>query len=362
MKPYLVGVLYYGPIDREHDKCVEALRNHPYIATLFEMHGCPYIDIGRSTIATKVLDDESFGGLLFIDHDMIFDFAEVTKVIESAEACQGVVGGAYSMRRPGNSMIGGIDQAQLEPGEIVTFFEGGGCRPAVYLGMGFTAIHRSVFEKLYRGSPKKTLDLGPSTLDMESGSESSEPQAPSPKPAAAPAVLSYPELWKDPAHGQRTPDAAQNIEKQKAAYVIDLGQPALPRLKSGISAQDVVPYFSLLQAQGSYYGEDVSFCLRCHDAGIPVQMDTRIRVYHKGSYTYGLEDCGMVVPFCSTLKSLPSDSPQPKNAMYSHIPEAQAILDELEAARLAALPDATADEVLAFPQSTDPLAGQGVPA
>lgn len=298
-KPYLVGVLYYGGIDREHDKCIQALRSHPYVATVFEMHGCPYIDIGRSIIATNVLDHPEYGGLIFFDHDMIFDPEEVTKLIESAEACQGVVGAAYSMRRPGH-MIGGIDTTKLAIGEKVVFFDGGSSRPATYLGMGMTAIHRSVFERLVTKADEKHEKRH--------------------------SFLKHTDIVEK-MMGKATEfglDASKITEL--VAEVKDALKPhELPRLKSGISDADVVPFFSMLQLNGVYYGEDISFCLRCHDAKIPVELDTRVRVYHKGSYCYGLEDCGMVVPYCSRLESVSSTCNAVQNTPY-HTPAVNAAL------------------------------------
>lgn len=333
---YLVGILYYGGIDREHDRCVQSLKNHPYIHAVMEMHGCPYIDIGRSIIATKVLDDPQFGGLLFFDHDMIFEPDEVTKLIESTEACKGVVGAAYSMRRPGH-MIGGIDTRKLGEGEKVVFFNGGGPRDATYLGMGMTAIHRSVFERLVKRAGEKH-ERNQKLEEKLTG-------------------LLQPLL----ANGELPEFAERFTEKLEQA----MHPHELPRLKSGISDADVVPFFSLLQLAGVYYGEDVSFCLRCHDAGIPVQIDTRVRVYHKGSYCYGLEDCGMVVPYCDRLESVNAPVNVVKNTPF-HTPAVQdalaagAVLPEMSppSTEQQAAFDEGVRTVESFPASQDPLSGE----
>lgn len=268
-KKYLVGVLYYGAIDREHDRCVQALKQHPYVGQVLELTGCPYIDMGRSLIATAVLDKPEIGGLLFIDHDMVFDVAEVEKLIDSCEEHRSVVGAAYSMRRTGK-IIGGIDGSKLPAGEQVVFFDGGKVVPASYLGMGLTAIHRSVLERLVAHSDAVHARNAEKLRDLVCHVEAGEPELPT------------------------------------------LPGPDLPRLTTGISDAPVVPFFSHRQQSGSYYGEDVSFCLRCHEAGVPVQLDTRVRVYHKGSYCYGLEDVGMEVPYLSRLVAL--DTPAPRVA------------------------------------------------
>lgn len=317
MKKYLIGVLYYGPIDREHDRCVQALKNHPLISRVFEMHGCPYIDIGRSTIATEVLDQPDIGGVLFLDHDILFDFEEVTKIIESTEASEGVVGAGYSMRRPGSQMIGGIDNSKIPEGENVVFFNGGKRWPAIYLGMGFTCIHRKALERIVETANRIFAERQERLAKLREAIENRQDLL-----------------------------ALTILDSMTAA--LDFKEHELPQLKSGITDANVVPFFSLIQSKGSYFGEDVSFCLRAYAANVPVEMDTRLRIYHKGSYTYGLEDCGMVVPYCTTLISLPSDTPQPQNSQHSHLPEVQRALDaqkvELEQRRTV------------FPDSTDPLA------
>src|SRR4029077_15279071 len=202
-----------------------------------------------------------------------------TKLIESTEACQGVVGAAYSMRRPGH-MIGGIDTTKLAPNEKVVFFNGGSARPATYLGMGMTAIHRSVFERLVARADAK-FAAQRSLLDQvhaEANGRQLTADNSGSGSGSVPSAVSRP-----PSAGEH-PVQSELLSQLEQA----LAQHALPRLKSGISDPPVVPFFSMLQLKDIYYGEDVSFCLRCHDAEIPIQIDTRVRVYHKGSYCYGL--------------------------------------------------------------------------
>ncbi len=50
------------------------------------------------------------------------------------------------------------------------------------------------------------------------------------------------------------------------------------------------PYFAHIWRDGKYYGEDKSFCIRAADIGITPVLDTRIRLFHKGHYRYGIED------------------------------------------------------------------------
>lgn len=329
---YLVCVLYYGAVDREHDRCVKALHGKPYVYDVLEMTGCPYIDMGRSICATGVLDNPAIGGLLFIDHDMVFEPEECAKVIESAEACRGTVGAAYSMRRPGR-IIGGIDGSKLEPGKKVVFFEGGEALPAQYLGMGMTAIHRSVFERLVEASEKKYARQQELMAVLDG--------------FAVEAGMYDPNIPCQEFH-----DVLDELRRDHLQFK------DLPRLGTGISEADCVPFFANRQLptpatpgrDGNYYGEDVSFCIRNHEHGIPVQVDTRSRVYHKGSYCYGIEDVGMQVPYFDRLEVVDTGNTQPemRPALFSHDAVVQAALEEHypdgrlpSAAAPAPLPEAT---------------------
>lgn len=295
-KKWLVAVLYYGAVDREHQRCVERLKAHPYVYDVLELAGCPYIDQGRSLIATSVLDDESLGGLLFLDHDMVFDAKEAIRLIEAAEATQGIVGAAYSMRRPGK-IIGGVDVTKLPEGFQVVFFEGGGVLPASYLGMGTTAIPRSVLVRLVGESEKLYARQQVLLAAARSWIELAYRQS----------ILTDPSAAREEAHALLDELVRDHLLFKR-----------LPRLTTGISDAPCVPFFSHLQKpdlqaapqEGFYFGEDVSFCIRSHEAEIGVFLDTRARVYHKGAYCYGLEDVGMEVPFCHRLEVLQAADPK----------------------------------------------------
>lgn len=297
-KKYLVGVLYYGPIDREHDKCVKALHGHPLVANVLELTGCPYIDIGRGIIATAVLDNPELGGLLFIDHDMVFDPSEAIATIESAIEADETVGSAYSMRKPGH-IIGAVDGTKIPSDKKVVFFEGGERLPANYLGMGMTAIPRSVLVRLVAASKAKKARQEAIVVELQ-------------------ALLSRVTQAVAPDGSPLDPSKASAL---LAELLPELRDEDLPRLKTGISDAPVVPFFSLLQRNGFYFGEDVSFCVRSHLAGIGVNLDTRIRVYHKGAYCYGLEDVGMEVPYCHRLEVLDKPDPVAAPALFSKSPQ-----------------------------------------
>lgn len=338
---YLVGVLYYGPIDREHDRCVKALREHPLVANVLEMTGCPYIDIGRGIVATAVLDDPSLGGVLFIDHDMVFDVDQAIATIESAIEADCTVGAAYSMRKPG-AIIGAIDGSKLEPGKKVVFFEGGERLPANYLGMGMTAIPRSVLVRLVEASRAKYARQREIVGELEF-------------------LLSRMTAAVAPNGDPLDPSRARTLFTE---LLPELASEDLPRLKTGISDAPVVPFFSLLQRGGFYYGEDVSFCVRNHLARIPVELDTRIRVYHKGSYTFGLEDVGMEVPYCHRLEVLDTPEPTAAPALFSRSSQVRDALAAQTDRALGEPLDLTLDEPSprSYPRSFDPTARTDEPS
>jgi hypothetical protein len=74
--------------------------------------------------------------------------------------------------------------------------------------------------------------------------------------------------------------------------------PGLPVCNESFG-QRVVPYFLpfvMNTEQGPWYlGEDFAFCERARRAGHRILVDTRIRLFHVGSYAYGWEDAGQTV-------------------------------------------------------------------
>jgi len=328
---YRVCVLYYGAIDPEHSKCIDDLKDHPNLHSVMKMTGCPYIDQGRSICATAVLDNPSIDGVVFFDHDMLFDVAEFGKLIESVEASEGVVGAAYSMRRPGK-IIGAIDGSKIPAGKQVVFFEGGDRFAAIYLGMGMTAIHRRSLERLVAASEGR--------------------------------YARQQENLKGLLHLLATSIPVE-AERAEALRLLDALRPELrdkdlPRMTTGISDADCIPFFSHLQRrlpslphlEGTYFGEDVSFCIRAHEAFIPVELDTRLRVYHKGSYPYGLEDVGMQVPYCTRLEVLDVGAREPEARPSFHSSDAR-----VQQALDTAYPGGVLPEVdaPALPPSFDPV-------
>lgn len=235
---YAICIPIFGPHMAEQYRLVWELekRHVPVI----EVHNCPYIDLARSRLVQIALTEHDFAGILFLDHDIIFNPKDLLLLIETAKEQNTMVSAAYCMRKSAHAIIGGFKK---KPGDVVTWYEGGGLEPALYTGLGFSAIPRKIFE------------------DMN----------------------------------------------------------ALPLLEAGYQ-KPLRPYFSL-DVTGSFYcGEDASFCNRVqgltvrylgnenwefdHGTENKILIDTRVRIGHHGSYTYALEDAGVVVPRLQTLKTV----------------------------------------------------------
>lgn len=218
--------------------------------TTIELRDCPYIDQARSWLTKKALE-LGHDGVFFLDHDIIFIPRDALDMIEEAERTQDVVSGVYCMRRTAHSLIGATHPAA---GKEIGFFELGGLVRALYSGLGFSAIPKAVIE----------------ALDVH-----------------------------------------------------------LPEIFSVYLHERVRPYYAL-DVNGSFYsGEDASFCARVQ--GITIKMvvgsanpnghdwelssspekaltrhtvwlDTSKRIFHRGSYDFGIEDHSFAVPRYAKLK------------------------------------------------------------
>lgn len=219
--------------------------------TMIEYRDCPYIDQARSYLTEKALET-GHDGVFFLDHDIQFRPIDALQVIAEAEARQDVVSAVYCMRKTAHSLIGAT---AIEVGTHIDFFEGGRVVPALYSGLGFSAIPLAVFAAL---------------------------------------------------------------EKH------------LPPLYSTCTHSYLYPYYAL-DVNGSYYsGEDASFCARVQGLTIKqipgsanpngvdwdiqnaphraltthkVWLDTRVRIFHRGSYDYGIEDHSIAVPRYGTVRA-----------------------------------------------------------
>lgn len=241
---YAVCVPVFGGWDDEQYIDVLTL-HHQAGLSLIELHNMPYLDTARGILVQQARE-LGCDGVFFLDHDIIFRPGDVVEIMNEARELDAVVGAVYNMRKTAHALIGAVD---VPLGEEVGYFKAGKVYPALYTGMGFTAIPMSVFKALDGSFPLLT-----------------------------------------------------------AAY-----------LKDG-------PYHARalfsLDVNGTFYsGEDVSFCARVHGLSVKridgdgspngddweltrtkaltdkkIFLDTRVRIFHKGSYCYGVEDHSINVP------------------------------------------------------------------
>jgi len=253
---YAICIPSFGGQIHEQFRALWELEKHGM--TIIECNGCPYIDVVRSRLKQIAIDELGLDGCFYIDHDIVFAPEDVLKLCEEAERRQAMVGAAYCMRTSARAVIGALSRPR---GDEVLFFEGGDIEPALYTGMGFTAVPKSIFKRL---------------------------------------------------------------------------DPTLPTLRS--ASWELKPYFAL-DVTGSFYcGEDVSFCNRVHGLSVEqlspedwkvertgddcrVFLDTRIRIFHQGSYDYGLEDAGTLVPRVSTLRVVLCETREEANDMVQDTTE-----------------------------------------
>src|SRR5262245_342448 len=235
---YAICTPYWGAVDIEHDDCKRWLRGALPTLKHYRVTACAYIDLARAALV-RMVEMNGHRGLVFIDHDILFQPGDVAALIRSAEANQAVVSGAYCMRKSGDKIIAGFHEMYRR----ATFFEGGDLYAGAWSGLGFTAIPWAVIERVVKH------------FDM-------------------------------------------------------------PRLHTPIPDIDGVWPLFALDVSGTWYnGEDISFVQRLKAAGESLLIDTRARLVHKGSYSYGIEDAQVIVPRAKTLYvDLKPKQPAPKAA------------------------------------------------
>lgn len=59
----------------------------------------------------------------------------------------------------------------------------------------------------------------------------------------------------------------------------------LPVLQNGLR-----PFCMEMVYESNWCSEDVSFCLRAHESGIPIHVDTRVKTQHGGMYWWTIDD------------------------------------------------------------------------
>lgn len=142
MKTAIV-VPYFGGLDYEHRKCMDALKATAPAGTNFhELPNCPWIDMAQAHLADRALSDPEVDIVFWIEHDMVFTPSDVIAMADRCRASEyDILGAAYSQRRPGGFVVG---ETLVESPEFYV----DKLYPASHCGLGFTAMRRSVFEKL----------------------------------------------------------------------------------------------------------------------------------------------------------------------------------------------------------------------
>lgn len=64
---------------------------------------------------------------------------------------------------------------------------------------------------------------------------------------------------------------------------------------NGPNGQLLIPFHQPMVANGSSFGEDMSFCIRATAVGAPIYADTRVRTLHKGTYAFGVEESALTI-------------------------------------------------------------------
>lgn len=141
-KRTIVLTTYGKTREHLHGECIDIVK-HQHGILVLETRAMD-IETARSLLACSALAHGA-DVAVFIDSDVLFDPDDVELLAESARETEGVVGGIYARRKMGAGLASSFSPDAKE----ATFFEGGGRYAAAgVVAMGFTAIHRSVFEKL----------------------------------------------------------------------------------------------------------------------------------------------------------------------------------------------------------------------
>lgn len=146
---YVVLTPYIGNRYPAHLKCMQVLFANG--VTLLEIDGCPYIDMAEALLVETALEKTVADYFMFIEHDMIFNPEDVEKIITHLESSEyDALGAVYAMKGfAGDKIIGKPINPEIKP---INFYTPG-LWPAHFLGFGFTAIRRTVFERLAKILP-----------------------------------------------------------------------------------------------------------------------------------------------------------------------------------------------------------------
>jgi len=98
------------------------------------------------------------------------------------------------------------------------------------------------------------------------------------------------------------PDGIELMPPGYRDGVVEVGAVGLGcvRIDTAVFDRIPAPHFAFVWGDnsGKWNGEDISFCLKARDAGVPVMCDTELshEIGHVGQYTYTLEDAWRSTP------------------------------------------------------------------
>lgn len=145
----IVTLTPYGTtVDYEHRACIDQL--HGMGVRSLRTHGITCVEQARDFLAAHALSVSRADVFVWIDHDMVFEPADVAAIAKRClEGPYAVLGAAYSKRQPGSGIVADFDPSV----ENVTFYQPG-LYPARAVGFGFCAVRRQVFEALAKTLPR----------------------------------------------------------------------------------------------------------------------------------------------------------------------------------------------------------------
>ena len=124
-------------IEPETDDALRVLANKGYAVRV--LRGSSQVDLARSTLASNAIRD-GFDATMWVDSDILFNPDDVDRIITLNLP---FVAGLYPCKGP-RRFAGKLKDVNKE----FIFGPGGSVIEAEYVGMGFTFIHKSVYDKL----------------------------------------------------------------------------------------------------------------------------------------------------------------------------------------------------------------------
>lgn len=139
----------FGDEERDHGRCVRDLQKLG--CPIIEVPDCPYIDMARAALVTHAKTKHPQARIyVFIDHDIIFNAHDVLLLAQHLQDSDyAVLGSLYSMRRPMGGIIG---RPQALPSSEMFYTPG--LIDGAFVGMGFTAVKVSTFQRLDEDLPE----------------------------------------------------------------------------------------------------------------------------------------------------------------------------------------------------------------